>query len=103
MWHECSGARSKLQLGVEAPAAPDPLETDPDALKGLRSPVLIAAGEFDMPDFRTGAERLAELFTRAEVVTIGGAGHLAPLEQPAAFRDLLLDYLGLNAAGGGAS
>jgi pimeloyl-ACP methyl ester carboxylesterase len=46
-----------------------------------------------MRDFRDGAQQLAEQFERAEVVTLPGAGHLAPLEQPDAFRDLLLEYL----------
>jgi len=83
----------ELQLGVEVADAPDPLDADPDALKRLSSPVLIAAGEFDMPDFRNGVQQLAELFERTEVATIPNAGHLAPLEQPEAFRHLLLEYL----------
>jgi pimeloyl-ACP methyl ester carboxylesterase len=81
------------QLGVEAVEAPDPLDADPAALRRVAIPVLIAAGEFDMPDFRNGAQQLAPLFERAELVTIPNAGHLAPLEQPEAFRDLLLKYL----------
>jgi pimeloyl-ACP methyl ester carboxylesterase len=83
----------ELQLGVEAADGPDPLDADPGALTRLSCPVLIAAGESDLPDFRTGGHQLAELFERAEVVTIPNAGHLAPLEQPGAFRDLLLEYL----------
>jgi 3-oxoadipate enol-lactonase len=85
------------QLGVEAPEAPDPLEEDPGALRRLAVPALVAAGEFDMPDFRDGARQLAGLFDRADVVTIADAGHLAPLEQPDAFRRLLLDYLHAHA------
>ena len=56
-------------------------------------PVLVAAGELDMPDFRDGAELLAARLPDARRVEIAGAGHLAPLEQPDAFRELLLGYL----------
>jgi pimeloyl-ACP methyl ester carboxylesterase len=83
----------ELQLDVEVAEAPDPLEKDPDALRAVAVPVLIAAGEFDMADFRDGANQLAHLFEDADVVTIPAAGHLAPLEQPEAFSELLLDYL----------
>jgi pimeloyl-ACP methyl ester carboxylesterase len=85
------------QLGVEIVDAPDPLEADPDALRRVAIPVLIAAGESDMPDFRNGAQQLAQLFERTELVTIPNAGHLAPLEQSEAFRDLLLEYLQAHA------
>ena len=92
-------ARMQLRafaLGLEAgePAeAPDPLEDDDGALASIDVPVLVAAGEFDMPDFRDGAELLAARLPDARRVEIAGAGHLAPLEQPDAFRDLLLGYL----------
>jgi pimeloyl-ACP methyl ester carboxylesterase len=62
--------------------APDPLDDDPAALDRLTLPRLVAAGEHDMPDFQ-----------RPGAVLIPGAGHLAPLEQPEAFRELLLDFL----------
>jgi pimeloyl-ACP methyl ester carboxylesterase len=81
------------QLGVDVADAPHPLDADPDALKRVDVPVLIAAGESDMPDFRDGAHQLARLFEHAELLTIPESGHLAPLEQPEAFRDLLLGYL----------
>lgn len=86
----------ELQLGVEVADAPDPLEEDLDGLRRVGIPVLIASGEFDMPDFRAGAGRLATLFARSEVAAIPEAGHLAPLERPEAFRDLLLGYLRAN-------
>jgi pimeloyl-ACP methyl ester carboxylesterase len=86
------------QLGVEETEFPDPLDADPHALRRVAAPVLIAAGQSDLPDFRHGARRLAELFERTEVVMIRNAGHLAPLEQPEAFRDLLLEYLQAHVA-----
>jgi 3-oxoadipate enol-lactonase len=90
----------ELQLGVEVVDGPDPLDAGTQALKDVAVPALVACGESDLPDFRDGAEKLAELFERAEVVTIPDAGHLAPLEQPEAFRDLLLEYLGVQAPTG---
>ncbi len=80
--------------GGDRPEAPDPIETDPEALGALQMPALVAAGELDMADFRTGAEFLARELPRARHVVIAGAGHLAPLEQPEAFQRLVLDFLG---------
>jgi pimeloyl-ACP methyl ester carboxylesterase len=76
----------------EAPEAPDPVG-DLDALARVKVPALVAAGEFDMPDFLQGAERLAQALPAADHRVIEGAGHLAPLEAPVAFRALVLDLL----------
>ncbi|HEV7807048.1 MAG TPA: alpha/beta hydrolase [Solirubrobacteraceae bacterium] len=78
----------------EATDAEDPLDEQPDALQMLDIPALVAVGELDMPDFRLGAQALAQQLRYAQLVVIPGARHLAPLEQPAAFCALLLDYLG---------
>jgi pimeloyl-ACP methyl ester carboxylesterase len=75
-------------------AAPDPLEEDPDALAHVHVPALIAVGEHDMPDFHAAACELARLLATEPPAVIAGAGHLAPLEQPAAFTALLLGFLG---------
>jgi pimeloyl-ACP methyl ester carboxylesterase len=80
---------------VAGPAseAEDPVEADPEALARLDLPALVAAGELDMSDFRLGAEALARELRHAHHVVIAGAGHLVPLEQPGAFRDVLLGFL----------
>jgi pimeloyl-ACP methyl ester carboxylesterase len=78
----------------EAEEAADPLEEDPEALSRLDVPALVAAGDRDKPDFRRGAEVLAEALPNARLEIIEGAGHLAPLEAPDAFRELLLGFLG---------
>jgi len=75
----------------EEPA--DPFEGDPSALTRLGMPALIAAGERDMPEFRDGAVTLAQAMPQARHALIAGAGHLAPLETPDAFRALLLELL----------
>jgi pimeloyl-ACP methyl ester carboxylesterase len=73
--------------------AQDPIDAHPGALGTLAIPALVAAGELDMPDFRPGAEALAEQLRHARHVVISRAGHLAPLDQPEAFRELLLGFL----------
>ena len=45
----------------------DPLEDDSEVLGRLQIPVLAAAGEADMPDFKAGAAEIAELVPRGEV------------------------------------
>lgn len=73
---------------------PDPVETDPSVLERIQSPVLVAVGERDMPDFLDGADDLARRLPRAgAAVVIADAGHLAPLETPEAFASLLLEFL----------
>ena len=76
-----------------ATEAADPLEGRPEALASIALPAVVAAGEFDKRDFRDGARLLAEALPRARHEVIAGAGHLAPLEAPAAFRELVLDLL----------
>jgi 3-oxoadipate enol-lactonase len=79
--------------------AADPLERHPEALAKLEMPVLLVTGEHDMPDFKRSAEELTATLPQARSVEINGAGHLAPLEDPLAFRDLLLDFLDNELAG----
>jgi pimeloyl-ACP methyl ester carboxylesterase len=83
---------SQLAHG-EPPQAEDPLSKDPGALRALSLPTLVGVGEHDMPDFFLGGEVLARDLTSGDPVVIPKAGHLAPLEQPAAFCTLLLEFL----------
>jgi pimeloyl-ACP methyl ester carboxylesterase len=84
----------ELQLAAgDVEEAPDPLEGHPEALNGLELPVLAAAGAADMPDFKRGAEEIAALAAHGCLSTIEHAGHLAPLEAPDEFRELLLSFL----------
>ena len=77
----------------EVTEAEDPVEQDPESLRGLAMPALVVAGEYDKRDFRTGAEMLAELLPGARLEIIEHAGHLAPLETPEKFRESLLRFL----------
>jgi pimeloyl-ACP methyl ester carboxylesterase len=88
--------RRAFALQADAPPAteaPDPVEQRPEALTLLSVPTLVAAGELDKRDFRQGAEAMARTLPRARHAVIEGAGHLAPLETPEAFRELVLALL----------
>ncbi|MFI9274087.1 alpha/beta fold hydrolase [Kitasatospora sp. NPDC052896] len=77
----------------EPTQAEDPLGKDTAALRDLAIPALVGVGEHDMPDFFRGGEDLARDLDSGDPVIIPDAGHLAPLEQPAAFCTLLLEFL----------
>ena len=83
-----------LQLGAPEPEeVPDPLGGDAHVISGYAGPVLIAVGEHDMSDFHGAAEKLGGALPEARREVIYGAGHLAPLEQPEALTELLVDFL----------
>jgi 3-oxoadipate enol-lactonase len=73
--------------------AVDPVDGRLVALARLNVPAIVAAGELDKRDFLEGASVLAEALPGARHVVIEGAGHLAPLETPDAFRELVLALL----------
>jgi 3-oxoadipate enol-lactonase len=84
----------ELQIADPDPEeAPDPLDSRPRALEDLRIPVLSVAGDTDMPDFKIGAQEIADRVPHGRCDVIQGAGHLAPLEAPDEFRTLLLGLL----------
>jgi pimeloyl-ACP methyl ester carboxylesterase len=89
--------RRAFELQANAPPAqeaPDPLGGSLRALSAFDGRALVAVGEHDMPDFQQAADRLAMALGEIETTIVPGAGHLAPLEQPRAFRELLLGFLG---------
>jgi 3-oxoadipate enol-lactonase len=84
----------ELQRGADDLAeGEDPLENDLHALSRVDAPALIVAGEHDMVDFQLAADALADALPNARRTTLAGAGHLAPLERPKEFRELLLSFL----------
>ena len=83
----------ELKAGAAPEEIPDFLEERPELLAGLEIPTLVAAGEHDMVDFTAGAEAMAATIPHARHAVIAGAGHLAPLERPETFRELLTDFL----------
>ncbi len=92
------------QATPDADIAADPLDERLDRLAELEMPALCAAGTRDKPDFVQAARQMAEMLPGGRHATIPRAGHLAPLEQPRAFRRLLLGFLdevGFGPAAGG--
>ncbi|WP_413805322.1 alpha/beta fold hydrolase [Streptomyces sp. OE57] len=95
--------QSRLAYGEPAQAQ-DPLGKDPAALRALSVPAVVGVGEHDLPDFFDGGEDLARELDAGDLVVLPGAGHLAPLEQPTAFCDLVVDFVNrISAAGGRAA
>ncbi|HEY1778440.1 MAG TPA: alpha/beta fold hydrolase [Solirubrobacteraceae bacterium] len=94
--HVAQMQRRALILQTAVPnvsEARDPLEEQPQELAKITAPTLVAVGEHDMVDFLAAADVMAEVIPDARHELIAGAGHLAPLETPAALRRLLLDFL----------
>jgi pimeloyl-ACP methyl ester carboxylesterase len=68
----------------------------PDAaarLGEVKAPTLVLVGEEDVDDMLVIAKRLAAEIPDARYATIAGAAHVLNLEQPAAFDDLVLEFL----------
>src|SRR5262249_38438435 len=81
-------------LAAEGDGTPEPV--NPPALARLteiRTPVLIILGAYDGPDMRRIADRLEVLIAGARQVELPDAGHLANMEQPAAFNALVEEFL----------
>lgn len=86
----------ELQDGMpdDGPEPRDPVDEDPATVGRIDAPALVAVGARDMPDFLDAAHDLAARLPGAgAAVVIDGAGHLAPLETPEAFTDLVLEFL----------
>ena len=62
-------------------------------LPGIGVPVLVVAGADDQNTTADEMEQMAGVIPDARFTKIAGAGHLTPLEQPAAFNAALSDFL----------
>jgi 3-oxoadipate enol-lactonase len=72
------------------------LMTRPDStplLSSIRCPALVIVGEEDTVTPKPAAEAMHRAIAGAELATIAAAGHLANLEQPAAFNAALAQFL----------
>lgn len=68
----------------------------PDSIGTLRAadvPALVVVGEEDSLIPRAEADQMAEALPQVKLVTIPGAGHLSPLEDPAAVSRAILGWL----------
>jgi pimeloyl-ACP methyl ester carboxylesterase len=64
-----------------------------DRLREVRAPTLAIVGELDLPDFHLIGRRVAAEIPGAQYVVIPGAGHMTPMEAPAAVNAALVDFL----------
>ncbi len=75
----------------------DPLvESAPPAIERLAeitAPTLVMLGAADLADFHRIATLLREGITGARFMALPGVGHLAPMETPASFNQIVLDFL----------
>jgi non-heme chloroperoxidase len=78
-----------------ATASPDPFpDLAKDKVRGLRAPILIVTGENTIRLHKFVNDELARLLPKAERVTIPGAGHGSARENPRAFNEAVLRFLG---------
>ena len=61
-------------------------------LKSVQDPTLVLVGQYDY-NCTKAAKLLAEAIPNAALKVIPGSGHMAPLENPAAFNAALLEFL----------
>lgn len=59
----------------------------------IAAPTLVIVGEHDLPDFHAMARVLGTAIPNARTVTLPHAGHMANMDAPVAFNDLVLDFL----------
>ena len=64
-----------------------------DELAAIRAPTLVLAGSEDPATPPAQGEAIQARIRGARMSVLAGAGHLANLEQPEAFTQLLLDHL----------
>jgi pimeloyl-ACP methyl ester carboxylesterase len=62
-------------------------------LAAITAPTLVVLGERDTPDFHAIASTLEQGIAGAKKVTIPGAGHIANVEAPERFNEILVEFL----------
>jgi pimeloyl-ACP methyl ester carboxylesterase len=86
-------SQSRFFFADELPAVRE-WALDRDRAAGLTLPVLLIHGGDSPPNFHDMVALLADVLTHAEVATLDGVGHLAPLQDPEHFGELLADFVG---------
>jgi 3-oxoadipate enol-lactonase len=83
-----------LDLARQATAEPEWSEPSVEQRLGeIAAPTLIVAGEHDVPFMRESCREIADRVPGARLTTMSGVAHLPPLEQPAAFVEVLTGLL----------
>lgn len=63
------------------------------AIKAIKVPTLLVAGEVDQTGHAAGMKRVAAMIATSEFAVISGAGHYPWAENPAEFNPILLSFL----------
>jgi pimeloyl-ACP methyl ester carboxylesterase len=71
--------------GLEPPAA--------GRLAEIQAPTLVVIGEHDLPDFHAIADLLHKQIRGARKAVLPGAGHMANMEAPEQFNEVVLNFL----------
>ncbi len=66
---------------------------DSRRLDQIQAPTLIVVGERDLPDFHTIANTLQQSIPNAQKVILPGVGHMANMEAPQRFKEVVLRFL----------
>ena len=69
-----------------------------DRLPSITAPTLVIAGAQDAATPREHAERIVAGMSNASLAVLDPAAHLAPVEQPATFADLVVSHLSKDAS-----
>jgi pimeloyl-ACP methyl ester carboxylesterase len=75
----------------------------PPRLEDVQVPALVLNGEFDLESRRLAGAALGKLLPRAERQIISGAGHLANLDNPQGYNEVLRRFLERYAQADGAA
>jgi pimeloyl-ACP methyl ester carboxylesterase len=73
-----------------------PVPPTAEVLARISVPTLMIVGELDLPDFRNIARRIAAGMPHVTLRAMPNAGHMANLEAPDEFNDLVLEHLRRN-------
>lgn len=79
-----------LHRDLEERLAPPPAQR----LAALYQPTLVVVGEQDLVDFQQIAVQITTTATQARKVRLAGVGHLANMESPEMFNQLVWEFLG---------
>ncbi|AJP47802.1 hypothetical protein PG1C_03635 [Rugosibacter aromaticivorans] len=78
-----------LNQGFEQPLSPSAAKR----LQDVNAPTLIVVGEHDLPDFHVIADLLNKNVPHAKKTDLIGAGHMANMEAPEQFNEIVLKFL----------
>jgi pimeloyl-ACP methyl ester carboxylesterase len=72
---------------------PEQLAFDLDSIRGFSKPALLTLGDKSPPPFAPVVAKLAQVLPHAEVVTVGGAGHIPHTTHPSAYVETIVSFI----------